>query len=56
MKRVPIRNPKSKKKVKPRVFDALIDEDKVDLEVKNDKGNEVIALQDVLQQIEAAKN
>ena len=56
MERVPIRNLKSTKAVKPRVFDALISEDGVFLEVKDSrKGSTVIPLEDVLQQIEQAQ-
>ena len=51
MDRIVIRNSSSPKKVKPRVFDALVEEDKVFFEVKNGKACEVIALSDVLTQI-----
>ncbi len=55
MQRVVIRNTQSTKKVKPRVFDALVDENAdVYLEVKNGKSSERIALSDVLNQIEGA--
>lgn len=55
MKRVQIRNQQSPKPVKPRVFDALIDGNKAYLEVKDKKSCEVVALDDVLQQIAQAK-
>lgn len=51
MQRVIIRNTKSSKTVKPRVFDALIDNGEVFFEVKNAKNSEVISLSDVLKQI-----
>lgn len=54
MQRIVIRSAKSKKSVKPRVFDALVDGDDVYLEVKNKKGSEIIALSDVLTQIAEA--
>ena len=54
MRRIAIRNPRSQGTVKPRVFDALIDGDDVYLEVKSkNKANEIIALNDVLEQIAA---
>ena len=56
MERVPIRNRRSAKKIKPRVFDALISGKEVLLEIKDSrKGNETIALDDALEQIEEAK-
>lgn len=56
MKRVPIRNHRSPKDVKPRVFDALIEDDgDVKLEVKQGKVSETIPLADVLKQISTAK-
>lgn len=55
MYRQPIRNPKSERPIKPRVFDAIIDQGEVYLEVKNQKRTEVIKLCDVLRQIEQAK-
>lgn len=52
MKRIQIRNMRSKKNNKPRVFDAIIDdEDNVSLEIKNGPYMEVIPLLDVLTQI-----
>lgn len=54
MQRIVIRNTKSKKSVKPRVFDALVDGDEVYLEVKNKKDSEIISLSDVLTQIAEA--
>ena len=54
MRRITIRNLRSQDAAKPRVFDALIDGDEVYLEVKSkNKGNEIIALHDVLEQIAA---
>lgn len=55
MQRIQIRNRSSKKPVKPRVFDALIDGNTVFLEVKNGKASEIISLDDVLSQIDLAK-
>lgn len=53
--RQPIRNTSSAKVAKPRVFDALIDDDEVYLEVKNAKQREIIRLTDVLRQVEEAR-
>jgi len=54
--KLPIRNNKSTKEVKPRVFDALIDGNDIYLEVKySKKSSEIIALIDVLKQIEAVR-
>ena len=53
--RQPIRNPSSNKDTKPRVFDALIEDDEVYLEVKNAKQREIVRLTDVLRQIEEAR-
>lgn len=50
-----IRNLRSPKETKPRVFDAIIEDDEVYLEVKNAKQHEIIRLCDVLAQIEQAK-
>ena len=56
MKRVPIRDLRSPKEVNPRVFDALIEPERVLLDVKDSKkGNVIIPLDDVLQQIDSAK-
>lgn len=55
MQRIQIRNNNSKKPVKPRVFDALIDGQTVLLEVKNGKASEVINLEDVMSQIDSAR-
>ena len=55
MQRVVIRNLRSDIKVKPRVFDALVEDNKISFEIKNGKNNEVIPLSDVLEQIEKAK-
>ena len=54
--RVAIRNPRSARDVKPRVFDVLIrDDGDIDIEVKNGRSSEVIALAEVLEQITKAK-
>lgn len=55
MQRVVIRNLRSDRKVKPRVFDTLVDGDNISFEIKNGKNNEVIPLSDVMEQIEKAK-
>lgn len=55
MIRQPIRNNSSDKPTKPRVFDAIIDDDEVYLEAKLGKDRERINLRDVLAQVEAAK-
>lgn len=55
MQRVVIRNLRSDRKVKPRVFDALVEDNVISFEIKNGKNNEVIPLTDVLEQIEKAK-
>lgn len=52
MKRIAIRNNRSSRTVKPRVFDAIIDENnQVVLEVKNGANKERISLADVMHQI-----
>ena len=52
MHKIPIRNMKSPKKVKPRVFDAVVDDDyKIGFEVKTRQGIEFVYLDEVLQQI-----
>ena len=52
MKRIPIRNFRSTRTVKPRLFDAIINEDnKVVLEIKNGPNKEQIPLEDVMEQI-----
>ena len=53
--RKPIRNTSSDKDSKPRVFDALIEDDEVYLEIKNAKQREIVRLTDVLRQIEEAR-
>ena len=53
--RQPIRNTSSDKDSKPRVFDALIEDDEVYLEIKNAKQREIVRLTDVLRQIEEAR-
>ena len=56
MRRIAIRNLKSEKTAKPRVFDAIIDGEEVFLEVKvGNRGNEVIALADVMDQISSVE-
>ncbi len=56
MQRIEIRNQNSSKLTKPRVFDALIDDDgKIYFEAKVNKNPEVIALTDVMKQIEEAQ-
>lgn len=52
MKRIEIRNRESEKSVKPRVFDAIInDSGDVLLEIKNSRNLEIVSLIDVIQQI-----
>ena len=53
--RQPIRNNDSIKDAKPRIVDALIDENEVYLEIKNAKQREIVRLTDVLRQIEDAQ-
>lgn len=56
MQRIEIRNRNSSKPTKPRVFDALIDDDrKIYFESKINKNPEVVALTDVMKQIEEAQ-
>ena len=56
MQRIEIRNRNSSKPTKPRVFDALIDDDgKIYFESKENKNPEVVALTDVMKQIEEAQ-
>ena len=55
MERVQIRSRTSKRKPSPRLFDALIDGDRISLEVKNGPNTEVIPLTDVYAQIAEAK-
>lgn len=53
----PIRNLHSSQDVPPRVFDVIVDGDRVALEVKIDKKKyEEIPWQDVVYQVEAAKS
>lgn len=54
MRRIAIRNPNSPNRIKPRVFDALIDSGRVFLEVKGSKSSEVVPLDAVLEQILSA--
>lgn len=54
MQRIIIRNNRILNKVKPRVFDALVDKGEVYFEVKNGKVSEKISLTDVLDQIDRA--
>ena len=54
MRRITIRNLQGQGTAKPRLFDALVDGEKVYLEVKSKcGGNVMIALNDVLEQISA---
>ena len=56
MQRIEIRNRNSSKPTKPRVFDALIDDDgKIYFVSKVNKNPEVVALTDVMKQIEEAQ-
>jgi len=51
-----VRNLHSDKPNPPRVFDVIVDGDRIDLEVKINKGRiERISWEDVLYQVEAAK-
>ena len=56
MNRIPIRNTQSGRQTKPRLFDALICDDQILLEVKCGKEYETITLDDVIRQINAATN
>ena len=58
MKRITIRNLKSQKAAKPRVFDAIVDDDgEIHFDVKvGNKGNEVVALSDIMDQISSAES
>ena len=57
MRRITIRNLKSQKAAKPRVFDAIIDGSVIYFDVKvGNKGNEVIALSDLMDQIASAES
>lgn len=57
MRRITIRNLKSQKAAKPRVFDAIIDGNEIYFDVKvGKKGNEVIALSDIMDQIASAES
>lgn len=54
--RQPIRNNASLKENKPRIFDAIIQDDEVFLEIKSAKQHEIVRLCDVLSQVEEAKH
>ena len=54
MRRIAIRNPNSPNRIKPRVFDALIDAGRIFLEIKGGRCSEVVPLDAVLEQILAA--
>ena len=54
MRRIAIRNPNSPNRIKPRVFDVLIDAGRVFLEIKGGRSSEVVPLEAVLEQILAA--
>lgn len=57
MRRITIRNLKSQKTAKPRVFDVIIDGNEIYFDVKvGNKGNEVIALSDIMDQIASAES
>ena len=52
----PIRNLHSLKRSAPRVFDVIVENDKVQIEVKTDKNAyETIPWEDIVFQVEAAK-
>lgn len=52
----PIRNLHSDRPTPPRVFDVIVDKDRVDLEIKTGRNTyEKIPWQDVVYQVEAAK-
>ena len=51
IKRITIRNTNSKKAVKPRLFDAIVDGENIKLVVKTSKSIETIDIRDVLKQI-----
>lgn len=56
MVKKPVRNLHSTKQTPPRVFDVIVEDGKVDLEVKTDKNKyETIPWEDVVYQVEAAK-
>ena len=55
MRRIVIRNLKNPQKMKPRLFDALVDGDDVYFEIKaKTNGNEIIALKDIMDQISSS--
>lgn len=55
MVKKPVRNLHSEKQTPPRVFDVIVQNGKVDLEVKTDKNKyEKIPWEDVVYQVEAA--
>jgi len=55
MVKKPIRNLHSEKQTPPRLFDVIVQDGKVDLEVKTDKNKyETIPWEDVVYQVEAA--
>ena len=57
MRRVVIRDLKNTRKVKPRLFDALVDGDDVYFEIKaKTNGSEIIALKDVMEQISCSES
>ena len=51
IKRITIWNLNSKKSIKPRLFDAVIDGENIKLEVKTNNSIETIDIRDVLKQI-----
>jgi len=55
MHRIVIRNLRNPRKIKPRLFDALIDGDDVYFEIKaKTSGSEIIALKDIMEQISSS--
>ena len=54
MRRIAIRNLNSPNRIKPRVFDVVIDAGQVFLEIKGGRSSEVIPLDAVLEQVLAA--
>ena len=56
MRRITIRNLRSQRNAKPRIFDAIIDGNHIFFEIKSgSRGTEIIALDDIFEQIAAAE-
>ena len=55
MQRIPIRNNNSIQLTKPRLFDIIIENDVVEIEVKTPRSFERITLEELLKQIDFAK-